>query len=157
MNQSITLELPLIWSPRKSSVNGADTSPKHCFSEDSEAVAWLLLYLTRGKVMLAFTVVPSLRRRDALSAERQGYSRVATDGIIFPRARYMLMLFHSESFRCRVAQPSRTVSRVVRHPVTLVGLEDSTHPTLNWRAKVAASATQPTRLTGGVAAPTIPA
>ena len=37
--------------------------------------------------MLAFTVVPSLRRRDALSAERQGYGRVATDGLIFPRAR----------------------------------------------------------------------
>ena len=38
------------------------------------------LYLTRSKVMLAFTVVPSLRRRDALSAERQGYSKVATEG-----------------------------------------------------------------------------
>ena len=38
--------------------------------------------------MLAFTVALSLRRRDALSAERQGYSKVATDGVNFPRAKY---------------------------------------------------------------------
>ena len=58
------------------------------------------LYLARSKMMLAFTVVPSLRRRDALSAERQGYGRVATDGIIFPRARYMKL----RTFRQRIEE-----------------------------------------------------
>ena len=55
---------------------------------DADYNAGANLYLTRSKVMLAFTVVPSLRRRDALSAERQGYSRVATDGVNVPRAKY---------------------------------------------------------------------
>ena len=37
--------------------------------------------------MLALTVVPSLRRRDALSAERQGYSKIADDGVNLHRAK----------------------------------------------------------------------
>ena len=56
--------------------------------------------------MLVFTVALSLRRRDALSAERQGYSRVANDGIHFPRAKYIrrtsAAIGHFQATRIRI-------------------------------------------------------